>query len=130
LLARITPGEHGAVTPAAMRRYQAIAIRHTDRRPVIDTPVPPEVLLPVATAAQDQGASLHVLRRDQVIELASAASYAQETELRDEAFRAELAYWAGGTRPGGAGVPAAAIPERRPATTVPERDFGQVGTLP
>jgi hypothetical protein len=129
-LARITVGGRGPVGAAAMRLYQAIALRHTDRRPVTDLPVAPDTLLGIVTAVQAQGAYLHLLRRDQVIELAAAASYAQAAEGRDEAFRMELAYWAGGTRPGGAGVPATAIPDQVPQTTVPGRDFGQLGTLP
>jgi nitroreductase len=129
-LATVTLADHGGVTPEAMRLYQAIAMRHTDRRPVTDTPVDPDALLALVKAVQAQGASLHVLRRDQVIELAAAASYAQKTENSDEAFRAELAYWAGGARPAGSGVPGTAIPESVPQTTVPERDFGQLGTLP
>jgi nitroreductase len=129
-LAHLTVGGHGPVTAASMRMYQAIALRHTDRRPVTDQPVPPDALLGIVNAVQEHDSHLHILRRDQVIELASAASYAQSTENRDERLRAELAYWTGGVRPDGSGVPAEAIPDRVPQTTVPGRDFGQLGALP
>ncbi len=69
-LAHITLTGRGEVTPEAMRLYQAIALRYTDRRPVTDTPVDPDALLGVVTAVQEQGGYLHVLRRDQVIQLA------------------------------------------------------------
>jgi hypothetical protein len=65
-----------------------------------------------------------------VVELAAAASYAQRTEAAEAAWQAELAYWTGGARPGGAGVPDAAIPASPPQTEVPGRDFGHPGTLP
>jgi len=129
-LARLSLAGHTPVTARAMRRYQAVGMRHTDRRPVQDVPVRPDALHAVAVAVTEQGAHLHVLRRDQVIELAAAASYAQRAEDADEALRAELAYWSGGTRPPGLGVPDENIPARPPATTVPERDFGHPGSLP
>ncbi|BEL01850.1 hypothetical protein Q0Z83_000410 [Actinoplanes sichuanensis] len=47
-----------------------------------------------------------------------------------DAWQAELAVWAGGTRPPGSGVPDAAIPDRATQTTVPGRDFGHYGDLP
>lgn len=129
-LARVTVPGRGPVTAAALRLYQAIALRHTDRRPVTEHAVSPDALRGISAAVQGLGGHLHVLRRDQVIQLAAAASAAQAAESRDEGFRAELAYWAGDGRPEGAGVPASVIPERLPRTLVPERDFGRLGTLP
>jgi hypothetical protein len=129
LLAVIEPGGAVPVSAAAMRRYQSIAMRHTDRRPVTTTPVEPSALAAISEAVGGEGARLHVLDRDQVIELAAEAAYAQHTQVADEAWRSELAYWAGGTRPQGTGVPDANIPAAPAQTTVPERDFGHVGTL-
>lgn len=138
LLARVEVTGHHPSDPAAMRRYQAIEMRHTDRRPVTGQPVDPAELdaVSAAVAAQDPdpvadpGAHLHVLHPDQVIELASAASYAQQTENADEQLRAELDYWVGSNRPLGAGVPDANLPSSPPQTTVPGRDFGHLGGLP
>jgi hypothetical protein len=70
------------------------------------------------------------LRSDQVLELAAAVDYAQHSQAQDRAWQAELAYWTGDARPGGTGVPDAAIPDRPTQTTVPGRDFGHHGQLP
>jgi nitroreductase len=130
LLARITVDGRGDVTPAAMRLVQTVSLRHTDRRPVADIPVDHAVLEELGRVAQREGALLHVLRRDDVIELAGAASHAQHVENRDEGRAEELAYWAGGERGDGLGIPDSAIPSEAPFTTVTARDFGPTGTLP
>jgi hypothetical protein len=66
---------------------------------------------------------------DQVIELAAAADHAQQAEVGDPSWQAELAYWTGGTRPTGTGIPDSAIPDESSQTTVPGRDFGHSGDL-
>ena len=129
-LARITLAGHAPVSPDAVRLVQTIRIRHTDRRPVTGKPVEPRELEAIADSIRAEGTRLHVLPRGQVIELAAAVSYAQRTEAADQAWQAELAYWTGGTRPAGTGIPDAAIPDQPPQTTVPGRDFGHPGTLP
>jgi nitroreductase len=129
-LARIWLTERSPVNAEAMRLVQTIRVRHTDRRPLTGPPLRPDELDPVVEAVRAEGTRLHVLRRDQVLELAAAVSYAQRTEAADEAWQAELAYWTGGTRPVGSGVPDSAIPAQPPQTTVPGRDFGHAGTLP
>jgi nitroreductase len=130
LLARVTLAGRFEVTPAAMRLVQTAHIRHTDRRPLTDTPVPEAALTDLRHTAEAEGARLHLLRRDDVIELASAADRAQRVEAMDSSWREELAYWAGTARPEGVGVPDDAIPDRAPETTVPGRDFGREGSLP
>jgi len=129
LLARATVTGHAEVTPAAMRLLQSMRIRHTDRRPVSDTPVTSESLDALRKVAEREGAHLHVLRPDDVIDLASAAAHAQTVENLDPEWREELTYWAGGGPGEGLGIPAGAIPSTPPETTVPGRDFG-AGTLP
>lgn len=129
-LARITVTGRTPVTAAAVRRFQAVRLRHTDRRPVSDVPAAPEAVGTIAGAAATYGVELHVLTRDQELDLAAAASRADRVEAGDEAQRAELVAWTGGERPDGTGVPGAAIPERAPETTVPGRDFAHAGTLP
>jgi hypothetical protein len=118
------------VTAASMRLYHAIGLRSTDRRPVTPLPVDENALLGITLAVQAEGCYLQPLRPDQAIELASTVAYAQETEAADEEWRAEMARWAGGNRPDGTGIPDANIPAEQPRTTVPERDFGRLGTLP
>ncbi len=129
LLAVLTTGERRVPSPQAIRDYQTIALRVTDRRPVADQPATPRSLEKVAEAARAQGEHLHLLHPDQVIELASAASYAQRTEDADEGLREELAYWVADGRPAGTGIPAENLPDEPPQTTIPGRDFGRPGTL-
>ncbi|GAA1773354.1 Acg family FMN-binding oxidoreductase [Luedemannella helvata] len=141
-LARITLTGPQPVTAEAVRHAQTIQLRHTDRRPVTDTPVEAAALDAIAKTAAEYGVNCHYLRPDQVVELASVASRAQAAEGLDDDWRAELAIWAGAAlgagipdvgaagRPAGTGVPADVVPETAPQTTVPGRDFGQPGTLP
>lgn len=128
LLARVELGEHVGVTPAAMRRFQATLTRHTDRRQVLDEPVPIEHLAAVRAAVEEEGAHLHVLRTEQLSELVVALSRAETAEETDPARRAEIAYWVGGPQPG-TGMPPTVIPSGRPHIDVPPRDFGRPGTL-
>jgi nitroreductase len=117
------------VETAALRHLQTIGLRHTDRRPTPGTPVDADLLRSIVAAAESAGAGLHLLHPDQVYDLATAADHAQRTETDDAAWQAELAYWTGGTRPLGCGIPDAVIPDRAPQTTVPGRDFGHTGDL-
>ncbi|MDY7085757.1 MAG: nitroreductase family protein [Actinomycetota bacterium] len=121
--------ERGVADPAAIRSFEQLPARHTDRRTVSDEPVPAVVLDALTAAAEQAGARLHLLTRDQVIELAVLVERAQKTESADEQLRAETAAWAGGDRADGTGIPDASIPAQAPLTTVAERDFGTTGTL-
>jgi hypothetical protein len=114
---------------AAELAVDALRIRRTDRRPVSDAVPPVEAIDAIAAAAMAAGANLHVLHQTDVIELAVAADHAQEIELADAGWQDELAYWAGGTRPGGSGVPDTSIPDVPVASTVPGRNFGRDGQL-
>jgi nitroreductase len=128
-LATLTVTGTTAVTPAAMRHMQTIEIRHTDRRPLLDAPVPADAIEAMRTAANACDIGWHTLDRDAVLELAAATSRAQRDQVADAATQAELDAWTGGRSPAGTGVPDTAIPARSPQTTVPARDFGHVGTL-
>lgn len=130
LLARLVVTQPTAATPEAMRHVQTARVRRTDRRPLSDTPVDRAAIEALRQVADREGAHLHVLGAEDVIELAGAASRAQRVEGMDEGWAEELAYWAGGTRRGGLGVPDQVIPSAPPLTTVPGRDFGPTGTLP
>jgi hypothetical protein len=118
------------VDPQTVRRMQTIRLRHTDRRPVTGTPVGPDDLAAITTAVEAEGSWLHILRPDQVLDLAAAADHAQRSQAAESAWQAELAYWTGGSRPTRSGIPDAAIPQHAPQTTVPGRDFGHHGDLP
>ncbi len=128
-LARITLAGRTDVTPAAMRLVQTIAVRYTDRRPTVDVPIPADAFEALRREAGTEHMGLHPLRTSGLAELAAAAAAANRIGVADLDQRAELAYWIGGERPSGAGVPDAAIPAQPPQTGVPERDFGHPGTL-
>jgi nitroreductase len=130
LLARIVVTGRTDVTPEAMRLLQTAQVRHTDRRPVADTPVYPATIDELRMVARRERANLHVLRPDDVIQLAGAASHAQHVQSMDPSWAEELSYWAGGPREHGLGVPDNVIPSAPPSTTVPGREFAPTGTLP
>jgi len=129
-LARITLGPRVEVTPEAMRRLQAIRVRHTDRRPVADTPLTTETVDALRQAASPYGIDIHLLTHDQVVELGTASAQADRIELLDPQQRHELAYWIGGDRPQGTGIPDSALTEQPTGGPVPGRDFVRAGTLP
>ena len=130
LLARVALGGPTAVDSSAVQLLQSMAMRRTDRRPLTDTPVDHAVVARIARVVRSAGARLHVLDREHVVDLAAAAAQAQAAESLDPQFQAELAYWAGGARQEGTGVPADVIPASPPQTTVPGREFGGPGSLP
>ncbi|MEU7905692.1 Acg family FMN-binding oxidoreductase [Actinoplanes sp. NPDC049118] len=117
------------VEPAAIRHLQTIGLRHTDRRPTRGAPVDADTLRSITAAVESAGTGLHLLRPDEVYDLATAADHAQRTEADETAWQAELGYWTGGNRLLGSGIPDAAIPHDTPRTTVPGRDFGHHGDL-
>jgi nitroreductase len=129
-VAVIHPTEPGPIDPAAVRHAQMLSLRHTDRRTTSDDPAGPDLLDRLVGAAERAGARLHLLRRDQTIELAVLMEHAEKAERADERLQAETAGWVGDERPDGAGVPTNVIPEELPQTTVAERDFGTPGSLP
>jgi hypothetical protein len=122
VLARIRITGTRAAAPAAIREQQAIALRRTDRRPFADVEVPAGALEELRLAAEREGAHLHLLRRDEVVTLAVAATRAAAAEFADPAYRAELATWTHRPAVRGDGVPAATADshDKRP---VPGRDF-------
>ena len=98
LLARLRiPGRLG-VTREAMRLLQTIRIRHTDRRPVSDTPVTSGDIDAIRSAVEVEQARLHTLRPQDVLDLATAADEAQTLDEFDPQWREEIAYWTGLSR--------------------------------
>ncbi|WP_433268236.1 Acg family FMN-binding oxidoreductase [Micromonospora vinacea] len=129
LLARLTDLSNTTADPDAMRMVQCMQVRHTDRRPVSDEPVPATAIEEITRAVSVEGCRLQILDRDQVLELAATAGHADTVEAQDPELRAELAYWT--SRAGsGTGLPAEVLPEQPAQTTVPSRDFGRPGSLP
>jgi nitroreductase len=130
LLARINLSDRVAVSPEAMRLYQTVRLRHTDRRPVTREAVSPQSLDVLIRTANDEGCHLHVLHADQVDDLTVAVAHAASLDADDPAIQAELNRWTGGPRTDGTGIPDRAIPARPPQTNVPGRAFARTGTLP
>ena len=128
LLASVTVTDRIAVADVAARLAQAIAVRHTDRRPVSDQPLPAASMDAIARAARAEG-GLHIFTADQVLDLAAASCRAAEVQADDPRVDEELAYWTGPAAPTGTGLPTAVLPDRPAQTTVPGRDFGRPGTL-
>jgi hypothetical protein len=127
LLARVRVTGAGEPTLAAIRHYESLLIRHTDRRPFERTPVPAETLDALRPVVEANGAHLHLVRADQVSTLIYAADRAATVEITNPDYRAELAEWTQRPPESGDGVPAATtvppVPRR-----VPLRDFALGGT--
>jgi hypothetical protein len=121
--------QRGPVDPLAVHRTHAILMRYTDRRPVTGPTVQADDIAAITKSVEAQGTWLHVLHPEQLYDLAAAAEYARRAEMSDAPWRDELAYWTGGIRPDGTGVPDTAIPAENPQTPIPGRDFGHYGTL-
>jgi nitroreductase len=129
-LATVSITGRAPVTPDAVRLMRSIAVRRTDRRPLLDAPLIPDAIGALRSAADAHGTGLDILDRDQMVELAVATERSQINELADDGVRAELHRWTVGDHPEGTGIPRGAIPEEALRTTVPSRDFGSTGSLP
>jgi len=81
--------------PEAVRHVRTIPLRHTNRRPVTGAPVGSEDVRAIAASVRAEGAWLHILYPDQVLELGAAAGRAQHADSGEPVWQAELAYWTG-----------------------------------
>jgi nitroreductase len=129
LLATLVLTGRAPITMEALRLASVMRIRHTDRRPVSERPIPDVGLQAITAAARVEG-NLHVLTPENVADLGSAAGRAAVVEAGDTQIAAELMYWTGRARLSGTGLPASVLPDHPTQTTVPSRDFGRSGTLP
>jgi len=122
LVARIKLGAPVRPDPRAVKMADAIRTRRTDRRAFGDRVVSADELTRLRHAVEEEGAYLHVVRPDQVAELAVSADRAGGAELDDPAYRAELHRWTNRPDFTGDGVPVATtvLPSLR---RVPVRDF-------
>jgi len=125
-LARLRVDRRTAAVAAAQRLVDVVPQRQTDR---LTTPGPPldgHRLRSVATAVEQEGARLQILRPNQVYELARAADQAHDIEAH-EAWQAELAGLMGPDRPAGIGIPDEEIPHGAGWAAHPERHFCRDG---
>jgi hypothetical protein len=113
-------------TPVNLRRYRAMAIRRTDRRPFADIPVAQDALDALSGAVRPYGAHLHYADGRSMVELTVAAGHAATVEQGDPAYLAELAAWTRDAH-GADGVPAASAAPLA-ARPVPIRDFTATGS--
>jgi nitroreductase len=126
LLARIRLGSAAPPDPDAERMAAAIPRRRTDRRAFGERPVGEDELTRLRRSVEAEGAYLHVVRPEQVVELAISAELAADAERDDPAYRAELQRWTNRPEAGGDGVPPATAVHQEPRR-VPVRDFAPDG---
>ena len=131
LLARARVTGTGTATPTAVRHYESLLIRHTDRRPFGPTAVRPDCLAALRAVVEATGAHLHLIRPDQLTALTVAADHAAATETADPAYRTELAAWTDRPANGADGVPSnTAVPPVRRRIAVRDFSLGGGAVLP
>jgi hypothetical protein len=119
---------------AARRLATAARERRTDRRPFAARAVDPETADVLIAAAAAEGAMLKpVTERGDRLDLIVAVGRADELELTNPAYLAEMQRWSG--RPEGAteGVPVTAVPhleQRQSDVQIRDFEVGATGTLP
>ncbi|WP_433381946.1 Acg family FMN-binding oxidoreductase [Actinoplanes sp. CA-142083] len=116
----------GAAEPAQTDLADAIPRRHSDRRAFGERPVADEELTTLRRLVEAEGAYLHVVRPDQVVELAISTESAAGAERDDDAFQAELARWTSRPSFTGDGVPPETAVQQG-VRRVPLRDFDPFG---
>ncbi|GIF29663.1 hypothetical protein Aut01nite_26490 [Actinoplanes utahensis] len=97
-LARLHIDGPAPVSSGTAGLARIIELRHTDRRPVTGSPIPPGHLSAIRAAFESQHVRLAVLRPDQILGLAVATADDGGLEPAGEQWRSELARWAGGDR--------------------------------
>ena len=109
--------------PEAVRQVRAIPSRHTNPRPVTGAPVGIEDLEAIAASVRAQGGWLHILRPDQVRQLAAAAGRARRTGTGNPVWQTELAYWTE-AQPARTAITESAAARHGSPTAVTGRDAG------
>jgi nitroreductase len=122
VLAQVELGQPRSVSTEDRALREAIFRRRTDRRPYGDSPVPEHVLAALASAAESEGASLHIVRLGQMPMLAIATAQAAAAEMSEPDYRAELMRWTNRPQWSGDGVPPEATVARAPRR-VPVREL-------
>jgi nitroreductase len=126
LLATVQVGGVCEASVGQRELFAAVERRFTDRRAFGPEPVGEAVAGALVRAAQDQGADLHLVRRDQVAQLASAAGQAGALQLADPQYRKELIRWTHRPPWSGDGVPTTTAVRAAPRA-VPVREFAAFG---
>jgi nitroreductase len=124
LMATVAVGRPVPIGPTARALARAVPMRHTNRRPFANTPVPAEALADLTAAAAVEGGSLSLLdgtARDAVLSLVRSAEARQRSSLR---YQLELAEWTATAYGRPDGVPQEAFGPWSAMEVVPIRDFG------
>ena len=126
LLARVTLGERRAPLPSELRLHHAIALRHSNRMPFIDKPVPADVRAALTAAARAEDARLDLLIHPAAVEeTADLLHTAQRALEREPAYRDEMAAWIRADGSASDGVTrSAGGPAPAPDELLRRRDFG------
>jgi hypothetical protein len=112
-LARLRMDGPAAAGSTTARRAHAIRLRHTDQRPVTGKPLGPEDLGAIRAAVESQNTRMHVLRPDQVLDIAVATRRARGSATAVTQWQHELALWTGASRIVGAAADDAVWAGRR-----------------
>ncbi|MDB1087429.1 nitroreductase family protein [Streptomyces sp. ACA25] len=116
LLARVTLTERREPAPGDPDLYEAIARRHTCRRPFAARPVPEAVLRAAREAAEREGALMMPVPHGQRARVAALVEEGDRRQFATRAWRRELAFWMRPRRSGdGLAVPTALAPLLRTA---------------
>jgi nitroreductase len=86
----------------------AIPLRHSDRRPFSNWPVPAAFLEELVTTAAGQGAIARIVEQRLLPELLTAIAQAEQQQHNTPGYDTELALWSG-HRVGNDGIPAASL---------------------
>lgn len=124
LIARLLPDTPRPPTPAERSLFDAIARRHSNRRPFWPEPVPSPQRVRLVEAARDEGGWLELLvGMGPLSVLAQIASSADRVLRRDPEYQAELSEWIR-TTAGPDGVPVTAgAPAAEPHDLLPQRPY-------
>jgi len=112
-----------------LKLFEAIPRRRTDRRGFGPEPVSEDVAAKLVSAAQAQGARVHLVNRDQIAQLALAAAQAAATQLANPGYRRELINWTHRPVWSGDGVPTTTAVASSPRQ-VPVRNYAPFGGAP
>jgi nitroreductase len=108
LMARLTPGPARPATRAERELFDAIAVRHSNRRPFWPTPVPSDIRVRLVEAARVEGAWLELLvGMLPLTMLGEIADSADRVLRRDPRYQAEMSQWIR-TDVAGEGIPVTA----------------------
>lgn len=130
IVARLSAAESSPEIDPIASYDDVIEERQTNRRRFVDERVPAEVVSALIDVAAAEGAVLHPVRtEDDRITLARLTQRAEQIQVADPAYLAELGRWTSADPRRLDGVPAAAVPHAGEAhhDDIPLRDFDTTG---